>query len=163
LIPAGTIFPWCGYSANAPAGFLICNGAAVSRTTYERLFNAIGVAYGEGDGETTFNLPNSVSYPGLFHSSTINNTASDGYFAAQLPNITGDITKVLFDIQDDTNPSASGVFSGPNLTSSPRHRGSLSGFEYGTLHFSAHSGRSVYTDNGVVRPASIKVKFIIKY
>ena len=41
----------------APAGFLLCNGAAVSRTTYADLFNAIGTAWGAGDGSTTFNLP----------------------------------------------------------------------------------------------------------
>ena len=41
----------------APAGFIKCNGAAVSRTTYADLFSAIGVTYGAGDGSTTFNLP----------------------------------------------------------------------------------------------------------
>jgi microcystin-dependent protein len=38
-------------------GFLYCNGAAVSRATYKRLFDRIGTAYGVGDGSTTFNLP----------------------------------------------------------------------------------------------------------
>lgn len=42
---------------NAPAGTLLCNGAAVSRTTYADLFAAIGTLYGAGDGKTTFNLP----------------------------------------------------------------------------------------------------------
>ncbi|UQA22110.1 tail fiber protein [Stenotrophomonas sp. NY11291] len=41
----------------APAGTLLCNGAAVSRTTYADLFAAIGTLYGAGDGKTTFNLP----------------------------------------------------------------------------------------------------------
>lgn len=41
----------------APAGTLLCNGAAVSRTTYAELFAAIGTLYGAGDGTTTFNLP----------------------------------------------------------------------------------------------------------
>lgn len=44
--------------AVAPNGWLICNGSAVSRTTYADLFNAIGVTYGIGDGSTTFNIPN---------------------------------------------------------------------------------------------------------
>jgi microcystin-dependent protein len=39
------------------AGWLLCDGAAVSRTTYSALFQAIGTAYGAGDGSTTFNLP----------------------------------------------------------------------------------------------------------
>jgi len=45
--------------AAQPAGWLPCNGAAVSRTTYAALFAAIGAIYGAGDGSTTFNLPDS--------------------------------------------------------------------------------------------------------
>lgn len=41
----------------APTGWLACNGAAVSRTTYASLFTAIGTLYGVGNGTTTFNLP----------------------------------------------------------------------------------------------------------
>jgi len=53
--PAGTV----SYTAanTVPAGYLECNGAAVSRTTYATLFAAIGTTYGTGDGSTTFNLP----------------------------------------------------------------------------------------------------------
>ena len=40
-----------------PDGFIKCNGAAVSRTTFSALFNAIGTTFGAGDGSTTFNLP----------------------------------------------------------------------------------------------------------
>lgn len=43
--------------AAAPALWLPCDGAAVSRTTYSALFAAIGTAYGAGDGSTTFNVP----------------------------------------------------------------------------------------------------------
>jgi microcystin-dependent protein len=43
--------------STAPIGFLKCNGAAISRTTYAALFNAIGTTYGGGNGSTTFNLP----------------------------------------------------------------------------------------------------------
>lgn len=43
---------------SAPTGWLLCNGAAVSRTTYSALYAAIGGTYGNGDGSTTFNLPN---------------------------------------------------------------------------------------------------------
>lgn len=41
----------------APAGWLVANGAAISRTTYAVLFAAIGTAFGTGDGSTTFGLP----------------------------------------------------------------------------------------------------------
>lgn len=45
-----------GFAA-APAGWLLCDGAAVSRTTYGELFAAVGTAFGAGDGSTTFNVP----------------------------------------------------------------------------------------------------------
>ena len=53
---AGVIYPYTG--STIPDGFLLCDGAAVSRTTYSKLFDAIGTTYGPGDGSTTFNLPN---------------------------------------------------------------------------------------------------------
>lgn len=43
--------------ATPPDGWLLCDGAAVSRTTYRDLFDAVGTAFGSGDGTTTFNLP----------------------------------------------------------------------------------------------------------
>lgn len=43
--------------AAAPSGWLLCNGAAVSRSVYAALFAAIGTTFGAGDGSTTFNLP----------------------------------------------------------------------------------------------------------
>lgn len=52
----GTIKPWP--EATAPAGWLICDGSAISRTTYKALFDVIGETYGAGDGTTTFNIPN---------------------------------------------------------------------------------------------------------
>lgn len=55
LLPSGTIIDYGG--AAAPSGFLSCNGAAISRTTYAALFSAIGTTWGSGDGSTTFNLP----------------------------------------------------------------------------------------------------------
>ena len=55
-IPIGTILPYG--SAILPGGFLTCNGAAISRTTYAALFSIIGTGFGSGNGTTTFNLPN---------------------------------------------------------------------------------------------------------
>ena len=53
--PIGTISPFGG--SVIPKGYLLCNGQAVSRTTYAELFAVIGTAYGTGDGSTTFNVP----------------------------------------------------------------------------------------------------------
>ncbi len=54
-VPTGTIIMYI--ASTAPTGFLICNGSALSRTTYSRLFSLIGITYGNGDNSTTFNLP----------------------------------------------------------------------------------------------------------
>lgn len=53
--PVGTIVAYGG--AAAPSHWLLCDGSAVNRTTYAKLFTAISTAYGVGDGSTTFNLP----------------------------------------------------------------------------------------------------------
>ena len=55
VLPAGLIAPYAGTSA--PTDWLACDGAAVSRTTYSRLFTAISTTWGVGDGSTTFNVP----------------------------------------------------------------------------------------------------------
>lgn len=55
-IPSGVIQMWP--TSSAPSGFLLCNGAAVSRSTYAALFAVISTTFGSGDGSTTFNLPN---------------------------------------------------------------------------------------------------------
>ncbi|GAB3773740.1 hypothetical protein GCM10028796_46660 [Ramlibacter monticola] len=54
-VPPGTMFDFGGTST--PAGYLPCNGSAISRTDYAALFAAIGTNWGAGDGSTTFNLP----------------------------------------------------------------------------------------------------------
>lgn len=55
-IPIGLIVPYGGNTI--PSGWLECNGMAVNRVVYAQLFSVIGTIYGEGDGSTTFNLPN---------------------------------------------------------------------------------------------------------
>ena len=53
----GMIMNWAGNLASPPSGWLVCDGTAVSRTTYASLFTAISTAFGTGDGSTTFNIP----------------------------------------------------------------------------------------------------------
>lgn len=55
ITPPGIIFPYAGSAA--PDGFLLCDGSAVSRTTYAALFSAISTTFGVGNGSSTFNLP----------------------------------------------------------------------------------------------------------
>lgn len=53
--PVGVIEAFAG--VNAPAGWLFCDGSAISRTQYPELFSALSTTYGSGDGSTTFNIP----------------------------------------------------------------------------------------------------------
>jgi microcystin-dependent protein len=55
LVPVGVVVPFAG--STSPAGWLLCFGQAVSRTTYAGLFATISTTYGSGDGSTTFTLP----------------------------------------------------------------------------------------------------------
>ena len=55
VIPAGTVIYLAG--STVPTGFLKCNGAELLRSVYSDLFTAIGIAYGAGDGSTSFLLP----------------------------------------------------------------------------------------------------------
>ena len=55
LVPSGILMPYAGTSA--PTGYLLCDGSAISRTTYSNLFAAISTTYGVGNGSSTFNIP----------------------------------------------------------------------------------------------------------
>lgn len=55
LAPTGALLAFAG--ATAPAGWLLCDGSNISRSTYASLFGVLGTSYGAGDGSTTFALP----------------------------------------------------------------------------------------------------------
>jgi microcystin-dependent protein len=61
VIPTGTIAPFAG--GVVPAGWLLCDGSTVPRSTYSALFDKINTIHGAGDGSTTFHLPD---YRGRF-------------------------------------------------------------------------------------------------
>lgn len=72
IVRTGTVMAWT--SATVPAGWLECNGAAISRATYAELYQAIGTTYGVGDGSTTFNIPD---YRGEFLRGWANGSSND--------------------------------------------------------------------------------------
>lgn len=55
-VPIGTILDFAGSAV--PDGYKECDGSALSRTNYSKLFAVIGTTWGSGDGSTTFNIPN---------------------------------------------------------------------------------------------------------
>jgi microcystin-dependent protein len=55
IAPTGTVLPFAG--STAPEGWALCDGSAISRTTYSKLFGVISTTYGIGDNSSTFNVP----------------------------------------------------------------------------------------------------------
>ena len=74
-LPIGVIIDWMGNYNNFPAGFLLCDGTAVSRTAYAKLFAKLSTKFGIGDGSTTFNLPNLID---IFPQGIANSTTNPG-------------------------------------------------------------------------------------
>ena len=71
--------------STAPEGYLLCQGQAVSRTTYSALFAVLGTSHGQGDGSTTFNLPD---YRGTFLRGRVNVSTVTGSGTVSLNNAT---------------------------------------------------------------------------
>lgn len=144
--PVGLI----GYFHDIPDGWLLCNGAAVSRTTYAKLFNVIGTRYGDGDGSTTFNLPN---LEGRFLESTTDVSKLGQFVEAGLPDITGevggwyansDIRAGALSFKDILYPQEMLSFSSQKMVV----RKSV---------LSAASGNSIYGSSGTVQPTSVRL------
>lgn len=75
------------YTGNIlPSGWLICDGSAISRTTYADLFSVIGTAYGVGDNSTTFNLPD-LTDKFIFGSATQGATVNETITATSTENV----------------------------------------------------------------------------
>ena len=55
--PVGQVVAWSGSASSLPAGYLLCDGSAISRSTYAALYDVIGTTHGVGDGSSTFNIP----------------------------------------------------------------------------------------------------------
>ena len=142
-----------------PDGWLLCNGAAVSRTTYAKLFAAIGTRYGSGNGSTTFNLPN---FNGRHVLGTTNTGNLGSYVSAGLPDITG--YAEVRGIENQSNRISTGVFSVQTAANDAysSHKPSEPNTVPGRLVFSASDSDSTYGRSSGVSVAAAYVLMIIK-
>ena len=161
VLPVGTVLPWMSRSTRYPSGFLYCNGAAISRTTYSNLYSVIGTTYGTGNGSSTFNIPD---LRGCFlrgdggNAATIGTRQNNG-----APNITGTLfgyNLMLGDLNGETIEKTTGAFYWI-ADMGGGSRGTKGGSK--RFGFDASKCSSVY-QNGLneVRPVNYAAKFIIK-
>lgn len=141
-----------------PNGWFLCDGSAVSRTTYAELFAVIGTTYGVGDGTTTFNLPNYIDNfaQGSATAGTVKN--------AGLPNIKGTFAHVSSgNVANVASPSYSGAFAVD--TTLPLGGGVNSGSSSGAgTSFDASRSSAIYSDNvTTVQPPALTCRVLIKY
>lgn len=150
LIPPGTLIHYAGRTV--PSGWLICNGANVSRTDYAALFAAIGTIYGAGDGSTTFGLPN---LNGRFFEGTTYTGSVGTYHSAGLPNITGSFTS--------HGNTGSMVTTGPFTNGAPWIHSNSGGAEDGrTVYMDASRYSSYFGRYSSVQPPSMIALVLIK-
>ena len=150
--PAGVIIPFAGTSV--PTGYLLCNGAAVSRTNYANLFAAIGTLYGAGDGSTTFNLPDARDR--VLQGASGGHSAGS-YIAAGLPNITGSMQPMYW-----TSGSSTGAMNGRSIT--PNVTAPVGNWMGETnVTFNASRSSSYYGASTKPQVDAIATNFIIKY
>jgi len=147
-LPTGSYIQFAG--SQAPAGFLVCNGGEISRTTYSALFAVIGTTYGSGDGSTTFNLPDLTDR--FLQGSTTSGTVKD----AGLPNITGLLVS--------TTTAYQGVVASGCFHASQNSPFATMGSNTGTqLNFSAASSSAIYGSSSTVQPPALTCLICIKY
>ena len=144
--------------SNIPAGYLICNGATVSRTTYDKLFAAIGTTWGTGDGSTTFTLPNLIDRV-AWGAST-----AGAYKDAGLPNITGSLTaQDEYGLFAPLETKASGAFVRGTVSGQRRGNSGSSTFNPKTISLDASISNAIYGASSTVQPPAATLIPIIKY
>lgn len=174
-VPVGCIMPFAGPATSVPAGWMLCDGTAISRTTYANLYNVVGVAWGTGDGSSTFNLPDlrGMFLRGLAGSDTVGDPDANRRLAnARGGNSGNNVGSYQGDaIRNITG--ACGTFGGENRGNLPdrgalwRETGSCkntgsdcNGSGIRSVNIDASRVVPVGSDN---RPKNVAVNYIIKY
>lgn len=150
-VPIGTMLPYAG--GEVPEGFLLCNGASLSRTEYPELFAAIGDRWGS-DSSSTFKLPD--THHRFFEGTTVLSEVGQ-YIEAGLPNSTFSFS--LHNVQ-----GASLIY--PNIEGSCKPRGPQSSKHqqlenlsdspsYQGLAYDASIGNSIFGASSTVQPAGL--------
>ncbi len=136
------------------SGWLLCNGQAVSRTTYAKLYAAIGTKFGEGNGSTTFNVPDLRD---KFPQGANGNLGA--IIEAGLPPLkgkTGGHTRMNSKIAD-------GVFADTTETSGWDGMSGKHSNNFATIDFNASNSNPIYGNSNTVQPPAVALNYFIKY
>lgn len=165
--PSGVVQSYMGETI--PNGWLECDGAAVSRATYSNLFEAIGVIYGNGDGTTTFNLPD---LRGRFLRGHDDGAGTDPDAATRTDrgdgtggdNVGTKQADAMQGHYHDGYAASGGGGAGFTIQSNPNAGVSADKFTAGSIGSPITDGTNgVPRTTSETRPININVKFIIKY
>ena len=156
ITPTGSVLAFAG--STSPAGWLLCDGSAVSRTTYAALFAVIGTTYGSGDSSTTFNVPNLID-------KFVQGSATAGIEkSAGLPNITASHTLRPSNSAASLMGNQNGAFTistgdGSTWAISTTTVASKASEK---VNFDASLSSSVYGNSTTVQPPAVTMRYIIK-
>lgn len=161
-VPAGVVEAFA--METLPNGWITCNGAAISRTAYSKLFAAIGTNYGAGDGTTTFNIPDLRGYfvRGWAGASSLDSGRVMGSTQLdQMQRITGDFVNNGIgrsDLAKTQNGALSAVNGGATGSAGAGNRQKLI-FDSGN----SPNARVSADTNGETRPVNVALVYAIKY
>ena len=123
--------------------FLLCDGSAVSRTQYAELFAAIGTTHGQGDGSTTFNIPD---YRGRFLRGVAQGSTRDPDRASRgAMNTGGNTGDNVGSVQTDATARPNSNFTGTTNNDTHSHTASVyAGGGGATTRFSAQASNGAF-------------------
>lgn len=156
FMPTGIIQ---AYGANtAPTGWLICDGSTVSRTTYADLFAVIGITAGQGDGSTTFHLPD---LRGRFLRGKDSGAGNDPNAASRTAlNTGGNTADNVFSLQADGVGPHVHTINATNGGTNPANTAALTGLDSDDSdNVIKSTGPTII---GETRPKNVNVVYIIK-
>lgn len=153
-VPIGTMLPYAG--GEVPEGFLLCNGASLSRTEYPELFAAIGDRWGS-DSSSTFKLPD--THHRFFEGTTVLSEIGQ-YVQAGLPNNTALHNLYYYNAGPETQGGAAQVtFSNHNAFDPFLTKDNTS---FGVVNFDASRCSSLYGASTTVQPKTMRALCLIR-
>jgi microcystin-dependent protein len=155
---SGAILMWP--TASAPSGYLLCDGTAVSRTTYATLFALFGTTFGSGDGSTTFNLPN---YTGRMpYGTTIGATGGSADAVVVSHTHTATVTDPGHTHTAQGHSGAQISTGGPYTYASSLNNATFSGVNSATTGISVANSTAGVSGTNANLPPYLGINFIIK-